>query len=191
MKLTATSFCLTLALLVQTAQAAAPEQVVRETTEKILALIERNQAEYRADASLFHAMVDRVMLPNFDLQRVGRETLGAHWRNATASQRKRLTATFKNSLIHSYADAVLAQHEGLTVEWGPAFSTNTVNATLTRPGSRPTAVGFSVASTNGQWKIHDVSVDGVSLAAGLRSQFKSEIAKSGLEGLIQRLESTP
>lgn len=191
MKLTVSRFCLVLALCLQAAQAAEPGAVVREATEKMLVLIDRNQADYRASSSRFYTMVDKVMLPSFDLQRIGHETLGSHWRSATTSQRKRLAATFKNSLIHSYADAVLAQYEGLEMEWAAASGADSavVRATLIRPGNRPTALAFSMASSQGQWKIHDVVVDGVSLAAGLRSQFNSEIARNGLEGLLQRLES--
>ncbi len=175
-------------------QAATPEATIRGGVEKVQALIDRNHSQYMADSASYYAMVDKVMLPYFDLQRVGKLTLGSHWQSATSIQRQRLAATFKSSMVHSYADAVLAQQDSLSIDWADSAAPTArgdaiVKATLKRKNQRPIALGFSVGLSNGQWRIHDVALDGVSLGAGLRAQFKSEIAKNGLEGLIQRLES--
>ena len=37
------------------------------------------------------------------------------------------------------------------------------------------------------WKIYDISVDGVSLVSTYRSSFKTEIRKVGLDGLLESL----
>jgi MlaC protein len=43
--------------------------------------------------------------------------------------------------------------------------------------------------SRGDWRVHDVLVEGISLLDNYRTQFASVIARSSYEGLVQRLRS--
>ena len=170
-----------------------PDQTIREATEKLQAQIKQHRAEYQSNSGKFYAMVDEVVVPHFDQKYIGQLVLGRNWRGASEDQRKRFISAFKNSLVHSYADALLEYADTVKADWKPVRAANdaneaSVNANLVRKDGPPIQIGFSVRLVDNGWKVYDVVVDGISLAANFRSQFGVEIKKNGLDALIKRLE---
>jgi phospholipid transport system substrate-binding protein len=185
---------LTLALLTGADGGKPPDQEVREATDQLQSLIRQNYDDYKKHPDKFYAMVDKIVVPHFDQKYIGQIVLGRAWRSASEPQRARFVAAFKNSLVHSYADALLENYNTVKAVWKPVHlaadaSDATVNAELQRQQGPPIQLGFSVHRVDNDWKIYDVVVDGVSLAANFRSQFAAEIKGKGIDGLTQRLES--
>src|SRR5713226_1022960 len=78
---------------------AAPDQTIREATEKLQTQIKQHRAEYQGNSAKFYAMVDEVVVPHFDQKYIGQLVLGRNWRGASEDQRTRFIAAFKNSLV--------------------------------------------------------------------------------------------
>jgi phospholipid transport system substrate-binding protein len=170
-----------------------PDQEIREATDKLQSLIKQNHDQYKSNPESFYAMVDEVVVPHFDQKYIGQMVLGRSWRSANEQQRSRFIAAFKNSLVHSYADAMLERYNTVKAVWKPVHiaadaTEGTVNAELQRADGPAIQLGFSVHKTAGDWKVYDVVVDGISLAANFRSQFAAEVKRSGVDGITQRLE---
>jgi phospholipid transport system substrate-binding protein len=176
-----------------TLAAQAPDQAVRATTEKLRADINKNHAAYKADSAKFYKVVDEVVVPRFDVPYIAQIILGREWKSASEAQRKRFIAAFKNSLVHSYASALLDYHDSIKEEWQPlrmsaGAKEATVKVNILRENAQPLEIAFQTHLTGNEWKVYDVNVEGVSLASGFRAQFAGEIKKTGLDGLIKRLE---
>lgn len=174
--------------------ATAPDVEVRNATEHLRALIQQHHDEYKAKPETFYRVVDQEVVPHFDQPYIGQIVLGRYWRSASESQRARFVSAFKNALVHSYADALLDNYNGVQATWKPVHlaanaDETTVNAQITRPSGPPVQLGFSVHKVGDSWKVYDVVVDGVSLATNFRTQFAEEIKQGGLDALIQRLET--
>ena len=45
-----------------------------------------------------------------------------------------------------------------------------------------------LALTDGDWKVYDVTINGVSLVITYRSSFNQEVQRNGLDGLIERIK---
>ena len=179
-----------------TAQAAtAPDAAVKQTTEQMQTLIRTNHKAYVADKAKFYADVDQTLTPRFDVRYIAQLVLGKNWRTATEDQRTRFASSFKNSLIRSYADALLDNYDSVEAEWQPlrlpADATDaTVRAKLMRKSAPPVNLAFAMRpGSDGEWKVYDVIIENLSLVTNFRSQFAAEIKKNGLDGLIQRIES--
>jgi phospholipid transport system substrate-binding protein len=182
-----------LLLLLVAAVGKSPDQEIRGATEQLQGLIKQHYAEYKRKPEAFYGMVDQVVVPHFDQKYIGQVVLGRAWRGASESQRDRFVAAFRNSLVHSYADALLENYNTVKVTWKPVHlaadaSEATVSCELQRNQGAPIQIGFSVHRVGQEWKVYDVVVDGISLAANFRSQFAAEIKQKGLDALIQRLE---
>lgn len=187
---------LILALTTFTAMAVtqAPDQAIRETTDRLRAMIDSNRAVYRADNEKFFREVETVVVPRFDTRYIGQIILGPHWRSASESQRTRFIAAFKNNLVHSYARALLEHADTVELKWKPVRMTpaakdTTVSVDLIRKNGPPIPISFSVHRVGAEWKVYDVSIEGISLVTSFRGQYTPEIRKNGLDGLIKRLES--
>ena len=48
-------------------------------------------------------------------------------------------------------------------------------------------VDYRMREDKGRWKIIDVVIEGISLVANFRDQFRDVIARSGPEGLLEKL----
>ena len=63
-----------------------------------------------------------------------------------------------------------------------------IRVEATTDGKSPTIVAYRLHRNEGDdWKVYDITVDGVSLVTTYRSTFASTIRKSGMDALIERL----
>ncbi len=76
-----------------------PYDVVKTAAEGMLHDLDANRAAYRQDPSKVSALVDKYLLPHFDVETSARAVLGVHWRTATPDQRKRFVDAFYHSLL--------------------------------------------------------------------------------------------
>ena len=184
-----------LGLLLAAAAGAAtqsPDQSIKQATDQLQANIQQHRPEYQGDSAKFYKMVDEIVVPHFDTQAIGRAVLGRHWREANEDQRNRFVSAFKNSLVHTYADALLKYADTVKINWKPARppqgNEGHVDAEIARQQGPAIPLGFKVDQVDNDWKIYDVEIDGVSLGMTFRSQYNEEIKKGGLDTLISRLE---
>jgi phospholipid transport system substrate-binding protein len=184
---------LLLSCLAVAAAAEPPEQAIRATTERVRAQIEANRAAYEADATRFQREIEGELLPGFDTRYIGQLVLGPHWRTASETQRARFIEVFKNYLVRNYAGALLHYADTVELAWKSTrvaedADNATVRVDLMRRDKPPVPIALSVRRVDGQWKVYDVSVEGVSLATNFRGQFNTIIRRDGLDALIARLE---
>ena len=171
-----------------------PDEVVKTTTERLQKEIAAREKEFRADQTKLYAFVDEVIVPKFDTKYIAQLILARHWKQASDEQRKRFQAAFKDMLVHSYANALVEYHTQVKAEWQPLRMAKdatdvTVNSRLIREGKPPLPIGFAMRLKDGEWKVYDIVIENLSLVTSFRSQINSEIRRTGLDALIQRLES--
>ena len=177
-----------------TAAPVPPDEVVKSTTERLQKEISAREAEFRADQGKLYAFVDEVIVPQFDTKYIAQLILARHWKAASDDQRKRFQAAFKDMLVHSYANALVEYHTQVKAEWqplrmAPDATDVTVNSRLIREGKPPLPIGFAMRLKDGEWKVYDIVIENLSLVTSFRSQINSEIKRTSLDALIQRLES--
>jgi phospholipid transport system substrate-binding protein len=173
---------------------ASPVAVVEQTASDLQKKLTGQQKFYAANADKLYALVDEILLPNFDIEYAGKLVLGkSHWLAATEEQRVRFVDAFYSFLIKTYAKGVLEfDQEHLIVFPEPKFSKDgrkaMVLTELVIDGGDNIQVNYSVRQTKGHWKIYDVRIEGVSYIQNYRSQFNAEISAQGIEAVIKRLE---
>ncbi|MFZ9708877.1 MAG: MlaC/ttg2D family ABC transporter substrate-binding protein, partial [Steroidobacteraceae bacterium] len=84
-----------------------PTALIETSANAMLSELEANRADFRKNPAKLSALVERVLLPNFDVEHAARLVLGKHWRSATADQRRRFIDAFYGSLMANYGDALV------------------------------------------------------------------------------------
>jgi len=69
----------------------------------------------------------------------------------------------------------------------PADAEVTVRSQVKQSGAEPITIDYAMEKTASGWKIFDVSIGGISLAANYRTAFGEEVRNHGVEGLITLL----
>lgn len=193
MKKIITLFCLALLLGSGSALAAVrpPQEVVQETSARMIDALRQNRAALRQDSSRIYELVDQIVLPNFDFELMSRWVLGRAWQQATPEQRRRFTEEFRTLLVRTYAKALLEySNEEVRVPPQPAASGNetTVRTEVQPKTGRPIQINYSMRLGDAGWKVYDVTVDGVSLVTNYRSTFNNQIRNNGLDAVIADLQ---
>ncbi len=177
-----------------TAAPVPPDEVVRTTTERLQKEIATREKEFKSDPKKLYAYVDEVIVPKFDTKYIAQLILARHWKNASDEQKKRFQAAFKDMLVHSYANALVEYHTSVKAEWqplrmAPDATDVTVNSRLLREGKPPLPIGFAMRLKDGEWRVYDIVIENLSLVTSFRGQINSEIKRTSLDALIERLES--
>jgi len=128
-----------------------------------------------------------------DFQTLSRLTLGRYWRDLTADQRAAFVEAFRTHLSNTYGK-LLNGYTDEDVKLGNDHAEPdgdwTVQLRVIGPsnGSREElAKVYCRLRRKSEWKVIDVSVAGVSLAALFRAQFQEIMAKDGFDRLLQLL----
>ncbi len=171
---------------------ASPEAMIKQTTNQVLATLKQDQAELKDHPERVYDLIDNEVMPHFDFDHMSRWVLGRHWRDANPQQRSQFNQQFRNLLVNTYGNA-LRGYSGQTVSYLPVHGDQasgevTVRARIHNAESdQDIPLDYQVNNENGQWKVVDVSVDGVSLIANYRQTFDTRIQREGLDGLIRDL----
>ena len=130
---------------------------------------------------------------NFAVKSIGRWVLGRYWRKATYAERSEYLRLFESLIVTTYVDR-FERYSGETLTVTKTVvkkaGDTIVYSQITRPrGVKPVNVGWRVRDKEGEYKIVDVIVEGVSMGQTQRSEFASVIRKNGgnVKGLLAEL----
>lgn len=173
------------------AAAKPPQEVIQDTSARMLSALRQNYAALKQDSSQIYGLVDKIVLPNFDFELMSRWVLGRAWQQASPEQRRRFTDEFRTLLVRTYAKALLeyANEEVRVLPQPGAMEGNdtTVKTEVRLKAGQPIQINYSMHLGNDAWKVYDVTVDGVSLVTNYRGTFATQIRDSGLDAVIADL----
>lgn len=172
-----------------------PHEIVADTTAQVLEKIKKDKDLIKENPNKINELVDEIILPICDVERMSKFILAKHWKSATESQRTSFQDEFKQMLIRSYG-ANLVDYTNATVTVFPKKEVEnkliqTVNTELNlKNGSNPLKIDYIFRSAENSAKLVDVRVEGLSILKMFRYSFTYEIAQTSLDDLIQRIAST-
>ena len=184
-------FTLVFMLALPVMAATAPEQLIRDTSDKVLDEIKTNSDTYRDDPKRVYELVDTVVLPHFDFSAMTDLALGRYKDEVNAEQRPAIVTEFRTLLVRTYSSALLEYTDQeltyLPMEGSEADGEVTVRTEIEQQGGFPIPINYTLRDGAEGWKVIDISVDEVSLVTNYRSSFSRQIKKNGVDGLIKTL----
>lgn len=174
----------------------APEQIVEETSAKVLQVLNDDIEKLREDPKLINELINETVIPIVDLTSMGKLILGKNWKKASEEQRTQFVSEFKDMLIRTYAKSLVdyghAKVKVLPRRTEQAGKYHTVQTELNiGSGKAPLQVAYVFRNNkDNEWKVFDLAVDGLSLVKNFRTSFSQEIKETSLDALIERLANT-
>jgi phospholipid transport system substrate-binding protein len=168
-----------------------PQELVRDTSSRMLLAMNEQRDFIDKDSAHLYQLVEEIVLPYFDFQRMSQWVLGKNWRNASAQQREQFVEQFRVLLVRTYGTALLEYADEEIVYLPFAGKDNTGNVTvrteIDQPGIGVIPITYSMYQSSTGWKVYDISISGVSLVTNYRSSYGTIIRKDGIEHLIHQL----
>ncbi len=170
-----------------------PVPMLEETAQQIIANLKANQSRLKHDPSIINQAIRTYLLPHIDVQGMSRSVLGRQaWMKATAAEKQAFSQEFTQLVIRTYASP-LAEYSGETVAFTPVRGSVDahfirVNSVISRPNGQHIPLSYNLVSKSGQWKIYDLSVEGVSLLQSFRTQFSDILQHGSMRDLINQMQ---
>jgi phospholipid transport system substrate-binding protein len=168
-----------------------PEALIERVGTEIIARIRDDKALREGDMQRVSALVDELVMPYVDFERMTRLAAGRWWREATPEQRERLMTEFRAMLLRTYSGALEQigdQQIRMKPRRGQADATDLiVRSEILQPGREPIQLDYRMRKSDAGWQIYDLNVLGVWIVETYRNQFNQEASRGGVEGLIKSL----
>ena len=171
-----------------------PDQVIRQTVERLIDELTERKAELERDRTQLYELVSRVIVEHIAVDKIAKLVLAQHWHNASLDQRIRFTDEFEKILIRTYASALFDYTGYEEMSFQPLQLTGDERTAVVRtdvklPGVQAFPVNYKfLRLESGEWKIFDVTIEGISLVTIFQFSYARVIQTEGLDSLISQLE---
>jgi len=168
-----------------------PREVVGRTTDTVAATLRNSKLSEHEKQTRVEEAVNQAV----DFETVSKLVLARNYRKCSSAQRETFLEEFKHHLMFTYwkdASSVEFERIDITGERKELRKDWTVKTEVVQ-GADKTSIDYRLRlfgasdDSPGEWRIIDLTVEGVSLVANFRSQFQSIVANDGPEGLIELL----
>lgn len=169
-----------------------PIPMLESSANQIIAVLKQNKAALKNNPQIIYKAVQNSLLPNVDITGMSRSVLGRQaWSKASAGERQQFANAFTQLVIRTYASP-LAEYTDEKIKFLPIRGNINarfirVNSVIIRSNGQNIPLAYSLVSRGGQWKIYDLSVEGVSLLQSFRSQFAEVLRNSSMQDLIKQM----
>ncbi|HWP24409.1 MAG TPA: ABC transporter substrate-binding protein [Candidatus Binatia bacterium] len=128
----------------------------------------------------------------FDFAEMARQSLGAHWQTLDPQQQREFIDAYTQILLRFFGRSVRSSGDE-TIQYRREIRDGARARVETKvvSGSGPVLpLDYWLHDRDGQWKVYDVVIDGISLVNNYRAQFDRVIAKSSVHDLLQKMKQT-
>lgn len=169
-----------------------PVPMLEQSANQIIGTLKENKSSLKSNHQLIYQAIRQYLLPNVDVSGMSRSVLGrAQWNKASSAEKQAFTSAFTQLVIRTYASP-LAQYSDEKVRFLPVRGNASgrfvrVDSVIIRSNGPSIPLSYNLVSKGDQWKIYDLSVEGVSLLQSFRSQFGQALQNSTMHDLIEQM----
>jgi phospholipid transport system substrate-binding protein len=176
----------------ETKKQISPITMLDTTATQIITALDRNKGSLH-NSRVVGRIIRRYLIPKVDVKFMSRFALGRDaWRKASPAQRTQFTKEFTTLVINTYSTA-FSQYRNEKVRFKPlrnGYSGKrrvSVKSVIVRRNGPNINVSYRLYSRKSDWRIYDISVEGVSILTSFRSQFAGELRQGSMQQLIKKL----
>lgn len=166
----------------------APTVVVRSTIDEVIRLVTDEDLKKPDQATHRRELLEETIGQHFDFEEMAKRSLAAHWKKRSEPEHQEFATLFQTLLSKTYAGKV-ENYSGETVQYLKERLKDSFAEVQTTIASNKSeiALDYRLLLKDGNWRVYDVVVDGVSLVKNYRVQFDRIIRDSSYEELVKTL----
>jgi phospholipid transport system substrate-binding protein len=169
------------------AAAATARQTVEQQVRKILVRLQDPVFKDQAREEKIR-QIQEIINQVFDYIELSKRTLGKDWKAFSPAQQTEFTALFGGLLEKVYADRILA-YTSEKIDFGSEVDlregqVEVKSAIITRD-NRQIPLDYRLIIKDGEWRVYDIVIEGISLVQNYRSQFRDILAKQSPDEVIR------
>lgn len=168
------------------AASATPQQVVEDTSNRVMDVLDSNRELYRKDSEAFLEGLSEVLDPVVDYEGIARSVMTVRFsRDASPEQIQRFIETFKRSMVQFYGNALLEFDSGKIKVLPPRNRDQqrddraSVNMEIQTANGTIYPATYTMVNKDGQWMVRNVIVEGINIGLLFRDQFAQAMQAHG------------
>jgi len=160
--------------------------VIAETVEQVLAVL-RDKSTPTEDRI---RSLEQIVYGRFDLYVMSRLVLARNWKRFSETQKAEYVEEFKRYLTNSYGSRIERydqQEVNIIGEREEPRGDVVIQTKIVGGEFEGALVDYRLRKENGDWRVIDVVIEGISMVSNYRDQFKSIVSSGGPELLLEKL----
>ena len=173
-------------VMVAGAEQPGPRAVIEQTVADALAVLEKREISKHERRS----QVQQIAYAHFDFDTMSRLVLARNWNLFSPAQQAEFQREFKTFLAKSYGsrlDAYDHQRVEIVGEQKEPRGDVTIRTRILGGDFEGVAMDYRLRNRDGEWRVIDVVIEGISLVANYRDQFKEVLSRGGPDELLKEL----
>ena len=171
-----------------------PDLFLKKSVREVAQFIAENKETLENDESFLKTKVDELIIPKLDITLMSKIVLGKKiWLSINSQQREKFILTFRGLMVKTYMKSLTA-FNGEKIKFIPYIAgkrpdvAKVKSVYLLPEGEIAVNYRLKLSKAN-EWKVFDISIDGISLLRNYRSDFQNHVEVHGINALIDDLES--
>jgi phospholipid transport system substrate-binding protein len=173
-----------------------PKYLIENVIKDVIYTIRTDRERYENNDEEVYKLVKRKIMPHVDVRIMSKIVLGRYWRRMTIEQQTEFMYLFETIIIRSYAVYILGYKDSYSLYFNQTIYHNNresavVHMILKIEQNREVDTRFSLyqspVSTEGRWKIFNLSIEGINFGIVYKSTYSSVIRQSGIVGLLDKM----
>ena len=171
-----------------------PDLFLKKSVREVAQFISENKETLENDEGFLKAKVDELIIPKLDIELMSKIVLGKKiWLSINSYQREKFILAFRGLMVKTYMKSLTA-FNGEKIKFIPYIKGKRPDVAkvksiyLLPEGEIAVNYRLKLDKVN-EWKVFDISIDGISLLRNYRSDFQNHVEAHGINALIDDLES--
>jgi len=171
-----------------------PDLFLKKSVREVAQFISENKETLENDEGFLKAKVDELIIPKLDIELMSKIVLGKKiWLSINSYQREKFILAFRGLMVKTYMKSLTA-FNGEKIKFIPYIEgkrpdiAKVKSIYLLPEGEIAVNYRLKLDKVN-EWRVFDISIDGISLLRNYRSDFQNHVEAHGINALIDDLES--
>ena len=169
--------------------AATPLETIQSQVDRALEVLRDPALKAESAKATKEKKIWAILDGVFDYTELSKRTVAQNWKRFSPDQQKEFIGLFGKLLGTVYMDRIVAYKDEKVV-FGKVTNlsdkTAEVQSEVVR-AAKPIPIHYRMILENGEWKVYDVVIEGVSLVQNYRTQFREILMNKSPEDLLKTL----
>ena len=160
-----------------------PSETPTEMTQNLIASILACKDETTCDVEEIES--------HLAIAQLARWLMGPHWKDLGEEKQQDFTALLSRLLREAAYPRAAEFLSSTQISYGENHVEGKealVETLVADPGEGQVGINYRLHNIDGEWKVWDVQLDGVSMAGNLRKQVQSVMARKSYQELVERMQ---
>jgi phospholipid transport system substrate-binding protein len=177
------------AIFLATNASAGVTDEVKKTVDEVVKIV--SDKDLKKNDQKRRQLLKKSISVIFDYNEMAKRSMGKHWNQRSAAEKKQFADLFASLLENSYASKIESYNNEKIVYLKETMDGDhaELKSKVVTSKRDEFTLDYRMINQNNKWMVYDVVIEGVSLVSNYRTQFNKIITTNGYPELVKKLQT--